>query len=283
MRRILAIAIVGALLLAGLSAAPAAALASGPTDSLGPAAQWQPGVPQATVTAHFLNVRSAPNPFTGAVLTIISRGQTFPVVGRNADFSWLQLNVNGIVGWVNSAHVFAQNVAGVPITDGSGGIIPQPPAGITATVTAYFLNVRAIPNPFTGAVLTRISQGQTFPVVGRNADTSWLQLNVNGLVGWVNSRYVFAPNAALAPITDPSTNPVPPLATATVTAYFLNVRSGPGPTFPILTIISRGQTFPAVGRNAAGTWVQLNVGGTIGWVNRGWVAVSSLWNLPITG
>ncbi|MGQ9887655.1 MAG: SH3 domain-containing protein [Aggregatilineales bacterium] len=283
MRRISAIAIVGALLLVGLSAAPVAALASRPADTFSLAAQWQPGIPQATVTAYFLNVRSAPNPFTGAVLTIISRGQTFPVVGRNADFSWLQLNVNGIIGWVNSAYVAAQNIAGVPITDSSSGVIPQPPAGITATVTAYFLNVRNAPNPFIGAVLTRISNGQTFPVVGRNADASWLQLNVNGLIGWVNSRYVFAPNAALAPITDPSTNPVPPQATATVTAHFLNVRSGPGPTFPILTIISRGQSFPAVGRNAAGTWVQLNVGGTIGWVNRSWVALSNLWNLPITG
>ena len=246
--------------------------------------QPPPGSPQATVTAYFLNVRATPDPFGGAILTRISNGQTFPVVGRNANFSWLQLNVNGIVGWVNANYVRAQNIAGVPVTDGSGGGIPQPPpVGITATVTAYFLNVRATPNPFTGAILTRISNGQTFPVVGRNADTSWLQLNVNGLVGWVNSRYMFAPNAALAPITDASSQPVPPQATATVTAYFLNVRSGPGPHFPALAIISRGQTFPVVGRNAAGTWVQLNVGGTIGWVNRGWVAVSSLWNLPITG
>jgi uncharacterized protein YgiM (DUF1202 family) len=103
------------------------------------------------------------------------------------------------------------------------------------------------------------------------------------VIGWVNSRYVNAPNAALAPVTNPGGQPLPPQATATVTAYFLNVRSTPNPTSAILAIISRGQTFPLVGRNAAGTWVQLNVGGTIGWVNRGWVAVSTLWNLPITG
>ncbi len=247
------------------------------------AAPPPPDSPQATVTAYFLNVRATPDPFTGAILTRISRGQTFPVIGRSANWGWLQLNVNNTVGWVNASYVNAQNIAGVPVTDGSGGGVPQPPVGITATVTAYFLNVRAIPNPFTGAILTRISRGQTFPVVGRNADTSWLQLNVNGLVGWVNSRYVFAPSAALAPITDAGSQPAPPQATATVTAYFLNVRSAPNPNAWILTIISRGQTFPVIGRNAAGTWVQLNVGGTIGWVNRGWVAVSALWSLPITG
>jgi uncharacterized protein YraI len=246
------------------------------------------GSPQATVTAYFLNVRATPDPINGAILVRISRAQTFPVVGRNANFSWLQLNVNGVIGWVNSRYVNAQNIASVPITDGSTGtfptpVPPPPPVGLTATVTASFLNVRATPDPFNGAILTRITNGQVFPVVGRNVDVSWLQLNVNGVIGWVNSRYVNAPNAALAPVTNPGGQPLPPQATATVTAYFLNVRSTPNPTSAILAIISRGQTFPLVGRNAAGTWVQLNVGGTIGWVNRGWVAVSTLWNLPITG
>lgn len=247
-----------------------------------------PGSPQATVTAYFLNVRSIPDPFTGAIVARISRNETYPVVGRNATFSWLQLNVNGIIGWVNASYVSAQNVAGVPITDGSGGTIPTPPPppppGISATVTAYFLNVRSIPNPYTGAIVTRISNGQTYAVVGRNADTSWLQLNVNGIIGWVNSHYVYAPNAYLAPVTDPGGQPPPPpQATATVLAYYLNVRSGPSPFTPALTIISRSQTYPVIGRNAAGTWVQLNVNGIPGWVNRGWVAVSSLWNLPVTG
>lgn len=87
--------------------------------------------------------------------------------------------------------------------------------------------------------------------------------------------YNFGPGAAPPPPDSPQ---------ATVTAYFLNVRAIPNPfTGAILTRISRGQTFPVIGRNAAGTWVQLNVGGTIGWVNRGWVAVSALWSLPITG
>lgn len=255
--------------------------------NFGQSAAPPPGSPQATVTAYFLNVRATPDPFNGAILTRISRGQTFPVVGRSANWGWLQLNVNGTVGWVNASYVTAQNTAAVPITDGSGGVFPPlpPPTGLTATVTAYFLNVRAAPNPFSGAILGRISRGQTFPVVGRNADTSWLQLNVNGLVGWVNSSYVSAPNAALAPVTDPGGQPLPPpaTATATVTAYFLNVRAAPSPNAWILTIISRGQTFPAIGRNAANTWVQINAGGTVGWVNRGWLAVSALWDLPITG
>src|SRR5690606_32257029 len=133
-----------------------------------------PGTPQARVTAQFLNVRSLPNA-SSAILTVISQGQIFPVVGRNFNSSWLQLNVNGTLGWVNARYVAASNITGVPITDASTPV-PPPPIGATATVTAYVLNVRNAPNPFTGVVLTQITRGQVYPVIGRNLDTSWVQV-----------------------------------------------------------------------------------------------------------
>jgi len=244
----------------------------------------------ATVTAYFLNVRSAPNP-AAPILTRISRGETYAVVGRNAVSSWLQLNVNGIIGWVNSSYVTAYNIGGVPITDGSGGPypptpIPPPPVGASITVITTLLNVRHIPNPFTGQILTHIGYGQSYPLVGRNADASWLQVNANGILGWVNSSYVTAYNLGSVPITDPGTNPSPPptaSAFGTVTAYFLNVRTAPNAYAPRLTVISRGQTYPIVGRTYDSSWAQLNVNGTIGWVNRGWLTVSNLGGVPVTG
>lgn len=152
----------------------------------------------ATVVTGNLNVRNIPNPYTGAILTRISYGQVYSIVGRNADTSWLQLNVNGTIGWVNASYVSATNLGGVPVTD--PGTRPPPP-GTTATVTAYFLNVRHIPDPYYGAILTRIGRGQTYSVIGRNAAGTWLQLNINGLIGWVNARYVIAYNVYSVPVT----------------------------------------------------------------------------------
>lgn len=231
----------------------------------------------ATVTTNELNVRQIPNPYTGTILTRITIGQTYPIVGKNADSSWLQLNVNGVIGWVNARYVSAVNLHLVPVTDPG-----TRPAGATATVATGNLNVRQIPNPFTGAILTRISLGQTYSVVGKNGDSSWLQLNVNGIIGWVNARYVTASNLQNVPVTDPSTRPTS--TNATVIAYFLNVRAIPDPVNGlILTRITFGQTYPVVGRNAAGTWLQLNVNGLIGWVNAGWMTPVNMSLLPITG
>lgn len=90
----------------------------------------------ATVTGAFrLNVRSEPNAISGQVLTRINRNETYAVVGRNAASSWLQLNVNGVVGWVNARFVTAVNLAGVPVTSGAVVVVPPtaPPATIACT------------------------------------------------------------------------------------------------------------------------------------------------------
>ncbi|MCB9454143.1 MAG: SH3 domain-containing protein [Anaerolineaceae bacterium] len=231
----------------------------------------------ATVTASQLNVRNAPNPYTGLILFRITKGQVYPVVGRNADSSWLQLSANGTTGWVNSNYVIATNLQNVPVTDNS-----TRPTGATATVTAYFLNVRQTPDPYNGVILVRIARGESYAVVGKNADGSWLQLNINGTIGWVNSGYVVAVNLENVPVTDSSTRPTG--STATVTAYFLNVRNIPAyPAGSVLTRIARGQSYSVVGRNAASTWVQINVNGIVGWVNASYVYVTNLGNVPVTG
>ena len=250
-----------------------------------------PGAPQARVTAQYLNLRALPNA-AAAVLDVISQGQVYPIAGRNANNTWVEINVNGTFGWINTSFAAISSLAGVPITDGSGGIpptpIPPPPVGASATVTAYLLNVRNAPNPFSGGVVTQITRGQTYPVIGRNLDTSWVQINVNGLIGWVRTTWVSLSNMAGVPVTSNTTNPSPqpgPVNTyATVRAYFLNVRSGPFFGAPVLMLVNQGQTYPVVGRNTTSTWIQINIGGTIGWVRSTWIiAVPNLNNVPVTG
>ncbi len=66
---------------------------------------------------------------------------------------------------------------------------PVPGGSAYATVTAYKLYVRRGPHISYGDI-GGISRGETYQVVGRNSDNSWLQLNVNGLIGWSSSAYL---------------------------------------------------------------------------------------------
>ena len=63
-------------------------------------------------------------------------------------------------------------------------------------------------------------------------------------------------------------------ATATVTAANLNVRSGPGLDYDVLAVVSRDSSYPALGRNEDGSWVEIDVEGTVGWVSAEWVEVA---------
>lgn len=69
---------------------------------------------------------------------------------------------------------------------------PQPVpggSGTFATVNSYKLYVRRGPGVGYGDI-GGIGRGEVYQVLGRNADNSWLQLNVNGLIGWSSSAYL---------------------------------------------------------------------------------------------
>jgi uncharacterized protein YraI len=136
-----------------------------------------------------LNVRSAPST-TGSILLRVNRGEVYPAVGRNGDATWIQINANGTVGWVSSSFVVVTNGAAstLPVTDSSGSSAAVPLTGFTLVANTT-VNIRSGPGVRFG-VLGRLPQLATAQIAGRNADTSWWQVNYNGIVGWVSAPFV---------------------------------------------------------------------------------------------
>ena len=140
----------------------------------------------ATVTAQRLNVRNIPSANNSSVLTQITRGQTFPVVGRNAASTWWQINVNGTVGWVFGNFVDVANRANVPVTSGEGAVNVAPSGYSVVAVTT--VNIRSEPST-RGAILGRFPTGRVAQVVGRNAASTWWQIDYSGVTGWVSASF----------------------------------------------------------------------------------------------
>jgi uncharacterized protein YraI len=171
---------------------------------------------------------------------------------------------------------------------------PQPnPTGALATVTAFKLNVRDAPNAFTGNILTKINQNETYSIVGRNsAATTWWQINVNGMLGWVNGNFVTVTNTALVPITSTvgtgSSGSAPPVTVGcpgaptqrlavnrigrAVSGFNVNLRSAPGLTSPKIGTIFSGTLFTILGGpqcQSSMSWWQVNYNGVVGWAAEG--------------
>jgi uncharacterized protein YraI len=143
-----------------------------------------------------LNVRSAPST-TGSILLRVNRGEVFPAVGRNGDGTWLQINANGTVGWVSASFVVVTNgsASALPVNDSSTGSSATIPLTGFTLVANTTVNIRSGPGVRFG-VLGRLPQLATAQIAGRNADTSWWQVNYNGIVGWVSAPFV-TPQAGL--------------------------------------------------------------------------------------
>ncbi len=140
----------------------------------------------ATVLAGRLNVRDAPNPFTGEVLVRINRDETYPILGRNSSATWWLVDVFGIQGWVSAPFVRVQNTSRVPVVTDTTAQTPS--TGYTLTTTAQ-LNVRSGPSTqFTQ--IERIPQGGRVPILGRNTDATWYKIRYNTVEGWVSGAWV---------------------------------------------------------------------------------------------
>lgn len=159
----------------------------------------------ATVTASRLNVRAQPDPINGAVIARISYNETYPIVGKLADQSWLQINIGTALGWVSGAWVNTTNLENVPVI-GGGDAAPQPPQPTDFTAfTRTEVNLRPVPTVQSERILI-LPQNITVPIVGRTLRGDWWQVNYHGTIGWVSASYAVIeqenPDLNLIPISN---------------------------------------------------------------------------------
>ena len=163
-----------------------------PTSAISPTQPPVTGGPFATarVTAGKLNVRSAPSS-SAPVVTQVRFGEEFPVYGKSADGRWYLIDVHGTQGWASGVYLRVDRPANVPVVDAGAQVPPAPPAADgqpIATATPFAVNVRTGPST-SASKLATMPIGATAPIIGRTADSTWWQVNFNGIVGWVSAQY----------------------------------------------------------------------------------------------
>lgn len=241
--------------------------------------------PWAVVTAPRLNVRSGPGS-SYSVLTTVPQGRLITLIGRTANNAYANVLADGIEGWVSTYYIRAGSpISSLPVTwvqpTAEPGVAPtsipataQPaaptaevsatavPVGPSAVITAGQLNVRTGPGPGYGIVAT-LNQWETVDLVGRTSNLAWVKIEISGteMTGWISSRYIKA-NVLISSL--PILMDMPPWAV--VTTGTLNVRSGPGSEFTVLTTVPQGRMITLIGRTADNSWVKVVANGVEGWV-----------------
>jgi uncharacterized protein YraI len=146
-----------------------------------------------TVRAESAFLHSGPSLSTPRTDSVF-QGQTFTVIGRTADASWLRLDYVGFASeeWIlASVGEVKGAVAGLPVTAGGGPVSAPtvgngnpPPAPVLApgfssvryTVIIQSMFARSAPS-LTGSRVQSLFAGQTFTVRAKSADGFWLQID----------------------------------------------------------------------------------------------------------
>jgi uncharacterized protein YraI len=166
-------------------------------------------------------------------------------------------------------------------------VVEQPrETGARAVVGQYTVNIREQPSTDAN-IIVRANPGESFSIMGRLPDSTWWQVNYNGLLGWVFGNFVSTFNTGAVPITfrpnAPQVINTGYLVTATAD---LIIRATPGTRGAVLGNLRAGQTAPLVGRSRNGNWWQINLNGVVGWVTTSGSQLPSgadINRVPITG
>lgn len=153
-----------------------------------------------------------------------------------------------------------------------------------AAVTSSRLNVRQGPG-VSHPIMAVLARGELVRLAGiRNSDATWVKVILpDGWQGWsyagfLQSSVPFSSFVVESGQPTPVVN-LPTGNTATVTAFNLNVRQGPGVSYPVITVSPRNTVVSLLGRNAAATWAKVSLpSGTQGWVNASYLNS----NMPIS-
>lgn len=245
-------------------------------------------------TTTSVNLRSAPS-IQGAVLRVLPTNTIVTLVGgyRTADgYTWANVSVLGITGWVASNYVTGLPTSTVPTPTIRPTPVPtrtptQSPPTSTSTKTTTTVNFRSAPS-LSGSVLRVLPINTVVNYLGptRAADGyTWANVSVSGQTGWIAVNYLQG-NPTPMPTKKSTITPTPmptwtptytptPIPTYTpsqqfdiYTNDFLNVRVDPSTSAAIL-----GTLPPQTGVVLAGgrvetdrEWVYIQAGGLQGWV-----------------
>jgi len=244
-------------------------------------------------------------PGTNYVLySVLLGGVTVQVTGVSQDGQWWVISVpvapNG-QGWVSASYLTTSGAEAVPVvptppvppTTEMVPPAPGDPQG-TALANVYVRNGPGANYPAYGIA----PAGTTGRIIGVSQDGAWWVVRIDPAkvgsgYGWVMAQYISASNTqGVTVIANPSTAapvaPAPPPSGAPVATAvdYVNVRTGPGTTYPVLGVASPGASAEVSGKSADGAWWQVKiptqyVASGLAWVSVSYVVTSNTGSVPV--
>lgn len=191
-------------------------------------------------------IRTAP---FGEILGSVVPGQVYHVVGEAPDCMWYKISGN-VSGYVYASYMVPQTEYNVSTNCNTGLGVNVRSLDMKMTVDARDgLNVRTEPNTWS-TVLKTLPNGTEVHVTGKVLGTDWYQCKVDGQTVYMSDNYL---------------KPEFPQYMVCTADAGLNVRTGAGTNYPIITALHKGDKVKV--STDENDWLKFSFDdGTIGYV-----------------
>ena len=236
--------------------------------------QPQSHAPFAITVPQLMNVRSGPG-LTYDIVTTVPAGTQGTIVGIDPDDDWYHVEIDGIIGqvWIyQDLTTLVGSLVGVKQYTAleivqllSGGFDGAAPLAITVP---KLMNVRSGPGLIYN-IVTTVPAGTQGRIYGIDPDDDWYHVQIDGIVGqvWiyqdlttlVGSLVAVRQYTALevAQLLSGGSLGASPLAITV--PRVMNVRTGPGLTYDIVTTVPKGTQGRIYGIDPDDSWFQIEL------------------------
>ena len=231
--------------------------------------------PYAITTPAVMNVRNGPG-LSYDIVTTVVQGTRADIIGIGPLDEWFMVRLAGLdePAWIyRGLTTVVGSLTGVRRVDPGQGGQPNVVTNVERPVAVTYpslVNIRVGPG-LTYPVLKTARQGTRAEIIGLSPDENWYLVEIDGMsqLGWIREDLtVLVGN--LQDVKRITTAELAMLPVAIVGTPTLNVRTGPGLGYPLVTTISEGTWAQIVGVNAQTDWFQVKLYGVTGqtWVYR---------------
>ena len=220
-------------------------------------------IPVAITIPYFMNVRSGPG-LDYEVITTVPEGTRASIYGRDPLDDWFQVQIEGVDGmvWIYQDLTTVEgSLDGVRfLQQWEIDLIAMPGDGPLAITTPDILNVRSGPG-LDYDILTTVTKGTQATIIGIGPNSEWYKVNLGVLSepAWIYAGLTTVSGsiasvkqytqAEVDGIETGADNPV-----AVTVPTILNVRSGPGTEYEIVTTVSQGTRAEIIGIGPQDEW-----------------------------
>lgn len=225
------------------------------------------------VNADGVNLRKGAGTSNG-IIKSLSKNTTFTFVSTTATSGWYNIKLSdGTTGWIYGEYV----TKGTPSGSSSGNDNPktEDPTTVTAStghINADYVNLRKGAGT-SYAVVTTMRENTALTLVSETEKSGWYNIKLSdGKTGWVSKTYVTIDKKANSGSSSGGNSGSSSGGTSTdkstgyVNTDYVNLRSGAGTSYSIVTTMRKDTKFTYVSTTASNGWYNIELtDGKKGW------------------